>query len=95
MTGKMSEEAVYQEARKRVKAKQEFYKHLIVYAVVNTMLILIWAFVAGRGYPWFAWVLGGWGIGIVFNFLDAFVWVKKQDTAAIEKEAENIRREQR
>ncbi len=94
MTGRMTEEAVYEEARKRVKAKREFYKHLLTYVIVNAGLILIWAFAADRGYPWFLWVLGGWGIGLVFNFLNAFVWVGRKDMGAIEKEAEAIRRQQ-
>ena len=95
MTNGLYEEKIYEEAKKRVKAKQEFYKHLAVYAIVNTMLILIWAFAAGGGYPWFVWVLGGWGIGIIFNFLDAFVWIRKKNTVDIEKEAEKIKRERR
>ncbi len=94
MAGQMSEEAIYEEARKRVEVKKGFYKHLVVYVVVNVMLVLIWAFAAGGGYPWFLWVLGFWGLGIVFNFFDAFVWVRKHDKAAIEKEAEKIRRSQ-
>lgn len=43
---------------------------------------------------WFWWVIGGWGIGVLFNFLDVFVWQKRWDKGAIEKEAEKIRREQ-
>lgn len=53
MAGQMSEEAIYEEARKRVEAKKGFYKHLVVYVAVNVMLVLIWAFAAGGGYPWF------------------------------------------
>ena len=95
MPAQMSEEEVYELAKKRVKAKRDFYVHLVVYAVVNIMLVIIWAFPAGRGYPWFWWVIGGWGIGVLFNFLDVFVWQRGGDKKAIEKEAEKIRREQR
>ncbi len=95
MAKQMSEEEIYQEAQKRVKAKKDFYKHLVVYLVVNAGLVLIWAFAANRGYPWFFWVLGGWGIFVVFNFLDVFVWPRKRDKEAIEKEVERIKREQR
>lgn len=94
MPAQMSEEEVYEVAKKRVKAKRDFYTHLGVYVVVNIMLVIIWAFPAGRGYPWFLWVIGGWGIGVLFNFLDVFVWQKRWDKGAIEKEAEKIRREQ-
>ncbi len=95
MAKEMSEAEIYEEARKRVEAKRGFYKHLVSYLVVNTMLVLIWAFPSGRGYPWFLWVLGFWGLGVLFNFLDVFVWPRVRDQRAIEKEAERIRREQK
>ena len=95
MPAQMSEEEVYEVAKKRVKAKRDFYTHLVVYVVVNIMLVIIWAFPAGRGYPWFWWIIGGWGIGVMFNFLDVFVWQRRGDKVAVEKEAEKIRREQR
>ena len=94
MATQMSEEEVYEVAKKRVRAKRDFYKHLVVYVVVNIILVIIWAFPAGGGYPWFLWVIGGWGIGVLFNFLDVFVWQRRGDKAAIEKEAEKIRGEQ-
>jgi len=95
MTNHLTEEAIYEEARKRVEAKKGFYKHLVVYVAVNIMLVIIWAFPAGGGHPWFLWVLGFWGLGVLFNFLDVFIWPRKGDKTAIEKEAEKIRREQR
>ena len=94
MANQMTEEKIYEEARKRVEAKKGFYKHLVVYVVVNIMLVLIWAFPSGGGYPWFLWVLGLWGLGVLFNFFDAFIWARKGDKSAIEKEAERIKREQ-
>ena len=95
MTTDRTEEQIYEEARKRVEAKKGFYKHLVVYVVVNIMLVLIWAFAAGRGHPWFLWVLGFWGLGVLFNFIEVFVWTRRGDKGAIEKEADKIRREQR
>ena len=95
MATQMSEEQIYEEAKKRVEAKRGFYIHLTAYVIVNAMLVIIWAFVAGRGYPWFWWVIGGWGIGVLFNFLEVFIWPKRGNRAAIEKEVEKIKREQR
>ena len=95
MTTGMSEEQIYEQAKKRVEEKQGFFVHLTVYIVVNIVLVLIWAFVAGGGFPWFIIVLGGWGIGVLFHFLGVFVFEKKSDSAAIEKEAEKIRREKK
>lgn len=94
MANKMSEEQVYEEAKKRVKAKKDFYIHVALYICVNIFLIIIWAFASGGGFPWFIFPLGGWGIGIVFHFLEVFIFERKMDTTAIEKEAEKIRREQ-
>ena len=91
MTTGMSEKEVYEQAKKRVEAKRAFYSNLMVYIVVNIILVLIWAFAAGRGYPWFLWPLGGWGIAIIFHFMSVFVFKEKSDKAAIEKEAEKIR----
>ncbi len=41
MASKMSEEEIYEEARKRVKEKKDFYVHLAVYICVNAFLIVI------------------------------------------------------
>jgi len=95
MSKQMSEDEIYEQAKKRVEEKKGFYIHFTVYVVVNIMLVLIWAFAAGRGFPWFVFPLGGWGIGILFHFLGVFVFERKSDRAAIEKEAEKIRREQK
>ncbi|MFC1977269.1 2TM domain-containing protein [Chloroflexota bacterium] len=94
MTTGMSEEEIYEQAKKRVEEKRGFYSHLTAYGVVNIILVLIWAFAAGGGYPWFLWVLGGWGIGILFHFLEVFAFGRKSDRAAIEKEVEKIKGEQ-
>jgi hypothetical protein len=93
----MSEEdkEIYEEAKKRVKAKRDFYGHLGLYIVINIILVLIWAFASGGGYPWFAWPMGIWGIFVVYNFLEVFVFSKRtgRDKKAIEKEVERIRKE--
>ena len=93
MAKQMSEDEIYKQAKKRVEEKKGFFIHFTVYIVVNIMLVLIWAFAAGGGFPWFIFPLGGWGIGILFHFLGVFVFGRKSDRAAIEKEAEKIRRE--
>ena len=95
MANQMSEDEIYEQAKKRVEAKRGFYKHLFVYVLVNIILVIIWAFPAGGGYPWFWWVIGGWGIGVLFNFIEVFVWPKGGDKAAIEREVDKIRGGQR
>jgi len=94
MTDKMSEEQIYEEAKKRVEEKKGFRIHVIVYLCVNTMLALIWWF-TGAGFPWFVFPLGGWGIGLLFHGLGVYVFSRRSDRRAIEREAEEIRREQK
>jgi len=89
-----SEEQIYEEARKRVMAKRGFWGNLIFYAVVNIICFLIWV-LGDRGYPWFLWVLGPWGILFVLpHYLRVFVFAGKSERRAIEQEAERIRKEQ-
>jgi len=95
MVKQMTEEQIYEQAKKRVEEKKGFFIHLTAYIVVNIMLVLIWAFVADGGYPWFLWPFGGWGIGLLFHFLVVFIFGGQSDSAAIEKEAEKIRGEQK
>jgi len=86
MTTDMSEEQIYKLAEKRVEAKRGFFIHFAIYIVVNIMLVLIWAFAAGGGFPWFIFPLGGWGIAVLIHFLIVFVFEGKPDRRAIEKD---------
>ena len=94
---RMTEEQVYALAKKRVQAKRDFTVHLIVYLGVNTLLICLWLFVTGRGFPWFAFPLGGWAIGLVAHYYYSRTAGNEDGGARserIEQEAEKIRREQ-
>ena len=94
MSVQLSEEELYKEAKKRVKEKKDFFKHLAIYVVINAMLIMIWAFLTDDEFPWFLFPLGGWGIGLLFHFLDAFVFSREMDweKRAIEREMERLRK---
>jgi len=54
-------------AVKRLKAKREFKNHAVVYLLVNTLLVVIWAVQGDGGGFWPGWVIGGWGIGLALN----------------------------
>jgi hypothetical protein len=92
MANQMSEEQIYEEARLRVKAKKDFYGHLTSWAVVNVILIIVWA-LTSPGYPWFLWPLCIWGVFVLLHYLRTFIFERKSDRAAIEKEVERIRKE--
>ncbi|MDD5038907.1 MAG: 2TM domain-containing protein [Dehalococcoidales bacterium] len=94
MTNGMSEQELYEKAKKRVEEKKGFFIHLAIYIVVNAMLVLIWALGSGGGFPWFVFPLGGWGMGILFHYLGVFIfsgetgWERRE----IEKEMERLRK---
>ena len=94
MAKQLSEEEIYEQAKKRVEEKKGFFLHIAVYIGVNIMLVFIWAFASGGGYPWFLWPLVCWGVFVLLDYLRVFVFERKGDRAAIEKEAERIKREQ-
>ena len=59
-------------AIKRIKAKDEFKVHLVVYVCVNGMLTLIWAFTSiGKpffsGFFWPIIPIAGWGMGLLIH----------------------------
>jgi fatty acid desaturase len=66
------EDELRAKAEEMVEAKLGFKRHLMVYVVINAFLFAIWlitALVSGGGawFPWFVFVLVGWGIGVVMH----------------------------
>ena len=89
MTEIAQEGSEREQAIARLKKRRDFQGHLIAYVVVNAALWAIWA-ATGAGYPWPAWISGGWGIGLILNAWD--VYFRKPITAAeIEREMERGR----
>lgn len=80
--------ALWQMARKRA----EFKLHLRTFIIINGLLWILWAISDGRDYdrdglPWPVWPLMGWGIALVFHFLDVYGNTKSSLT---EKEYEKL-----
>lgn len=61
----------YVEARKRLERQRKFRGDVAAYVVINAFLIGVWA-VAGFGYFWPGWVLGGWGLLLALDARNAF-----------------------
>ena len=59
------------QAVRRVSKRRDLSAHIVTYCVVNAMLVAIWA-ITGAGYFWPAWVLLGWGVGLVLNVWDVY-----------------------
>jgi 2TM domain len=58
-------------AKKRVKAKKDFYQHLMSYAIVNLFLFAI-NIITSPSYLWFVFPMLGWGIGLAFHYVGVF-----------------------
>jgi len=74
----VAEQAEQESKRKRRKKqfasgnRTGFRIHATVYVAVNVLLIAIWASAwqlnGASSYPWFIWVLLGWGIGLAAHY---------------------------
>ncbi len=51
-------------ARRRVRERNGLIIHALTYVVVNAGIVTMWM-VAGHGYPWFAWLMLFWGVGLI------------------------------
>lgn len=68
----MTDEKVYEAARKRAKAKLDFMNHALVYGVVNAFLIVI-NLITSPGSLWFYWPLLGWGVALTIHGIKVFI----------------------
>lgn len=68
----MSSTDTYARARKRAKAKLDFYNHVIVYAVVVGFLFII-NIATSAGYLWAVWPAIGWGIALAAHAVIVFL----------------------
>lgn len=55
----------------RLKKQSDFKVHLLVYALVNACLVVVWA-MTGAAFFWPVFPMIGWGIGVVLNGWDAY-----------------------
>lgn len=77
---------IWQLAQRRV----AFKYHLGTYVVVNAFFWILW-YLTGRdqhGWPWPIWPMIGWGIGLLFHYLGAYVFPKE---GSVEREYEKLK----
>jgi uncharacterized membrane protein len=56
----------------QLKKRRDFRGHLLVYVLVNTFLVVIWALTGPHGFFWPVFIIVGWGIGVVMNAWDVY-----------------------
>ena len=73
-----------------------FKNHASTYVIVTIFLWAVWYFTGGNSggndqynYPWPIWTTLGWGIGIAFNYVSAYVSHKVNST---EREYEKLKK---
>ena len=83
------DEQLWQIAKKRA----GFQRSLVSYFVINGLLWFIWWFTVGRrginrDMPWPVWSMLGWGIGLLFQYLNAYGGAKQE---LVEKEYKKLK----
>ena len=75
--------------------RASFKSHLASYLIINIFLWLLWYFSGGRTYnqglPWPVWPTLGWGIGLAFHYMGAYVTTGQNN---VEKEYEKLQQQQ-
>lgn len=66
------EQAPRDQAVRQIKKRRDFYRHLLIYTLVNAFLVVIWAITDPHGFFWPVFPIGVWGIGVVMNAWDVF-----------------------
>jgi len=88
-TQQQKDERLWELAKKRA----GFKRHVASYFFTNAFLVAIWFFTSGpRSYFWPMWPMLGWGLGLAFNYFEAYNG-NKLFTA--EEEYEKLKREQK
>ncbi len=87
------EESKDRELWRLAKKRAAFQKHLRTYIIMSIFFWIIWYFTAPDyygGLPWPGWAMLGWGIGLLFNYFDAYHG--SMDTA-VEREYQKLKNE--
>ena len=67
MTTGMSDGELFDLVRRKVETSG-FYLHFGLYCAFNAVLVIIWRF-TGKGFPWFVYPLGIWGILVIYHLM--------------------------
>jgi hypothetical protein len=75
--------------------RASFKSHLATYIVINAFFWILWYFTGQNrstgGIPWPLWPAMGWGIGLFFHWMSAYVFHRAN---AVENEYDKLRKQQ-
>ena len=77
----------YDIAKKRVEEKKKFYQHLSTYVVMSIFFYMI-NYLSNPGHWWFYWPMLGWGVGLLFQYMNAYGGEKND---LVEKEYQKLK----
>jgi len=86
-----NEEELRTAALASIRRKREFGQHLLAYVVINAVLVGIWA-LSGGGNFWPIWVIGFWGVGLIFHAWDVYGRRRTVSEDQIAREMDRLRR---
>lgn len=77
--------------------RASFKKHFATYIVINIFLWLIWYFTGrnddnNNGFPWPIWSTLGWGVGLAFHYINAYVTPQSN---SVDREYEKLMRDKK
>ena len=83
----MENDILYRRAAARVEMQLAFYRHVMIYVVVNVLLAAI-NLLKNPGHLWFQWVILGWGIGLLAHGLNVYSyrWLGSRREQMIQRE---------
>jgi hypothetical protein len=61
-----------EEAIAVLRKRRDFHRHVAVYLLVNTALVVTWATTNADGFFWPVFIIAFWGIGVVMNAWDVY-----------------------
>ena len=76
-------------AAKRLKKRRDFRGHLLVYLLVNSAFVVVWAATGPQVFFWPVFPIVFWGIGVVMNGWDVYV-AGDISEEAIDREVERM-----
>ena len=66
-----TDDALREAAVTRLRKKRDFATHILIYLLVNSFLVVIWAVTSGDFF-WPIFPIAGWGIGLAANAWDVY-----------------------